>query len=51
MARLVKLSVTDSITKTQYPAIASKININTWRLEIGSGQVYEMTGHLQINPV
>ncbi len=47
----VKLLVTDSVTKTQYLANASKINLNTWRLEIGSKQVYVMTGHLQISPV
>ncbi len=47
----VKLLVTDSITNTQYPANAIKINLNTWKLEIGSKQVYVMTGHLQISPV
>lgn len=47
----VNLSVTDSISSTQYPANASKINLNTWRLEIGSKQVYVLTGHLQIIPI
>ncbi len=47
----VNLSVTDSISNTQYPANASKINLNTWRLEIGSEQVYVLTGHLQIIPI
>ncbi len=47
----VNLSVTDSVSSTQYPANASKINLNTWRLEIGSKQVYVLTGHLQIVPI
>ncbi len=47
----VKLLVTDSITNTQYPANASKINLNTWKLEIVGGPVYVMTGHLQISSV
>ncbi len=47
----VKLLVTDSITNTQYPANASKINLNTWKLEIVGRPVYVMTGHLQISSI
>ncbi len=46
----VKFLVTDSITKNQYQATASKTDINTWTLEINN-DVYAVNGHLQINSV
>ncbi len=55
----VEFSGTDSVKNTQYSAKASKIDLNTWTLEItylypdGSVSVsnYNVNGHLQINSV
>ncbi len=44
----VDFLVTDSITKSQYQAKASKTDINTWTLEISNKETHVVNGHLQI---
>lgn len=51
----VEFSGFDSVSNEQYSAKASKIDINTWTLEIiyqdGKVSNYKVNGHLQINSV